>query len=134
MIIYIVLAFVVFAFVLAVYVFFKHGFVGGFSSKQLAYIRAHWVLIIDSFSHSPEHAILDADKLLSYALGCKGAVGSLGERLKRYGRLFSDLDSVWSAHKLRNRIAHELDGVSKGECKVALKNFKRALNDLGASL
>ena len=55
------------------------------------------------------HAIMDADKLLDKLLTHKGYSGSLGEKLKKSGSLFSDLNGVWAAHKLRNRLAHELD-------------------------
>ena len=106
----------------------------GFEPKELQYIKSHWIRIIDMFSGNPKGAILDADKLLDYALGKKGFEGHLGEKLKRAGGRFSDQNAVWSAHKLRNRIAHELDEIPMGEAKSALKNFKRALNDLGAKL
>ncbi|EKD64900.1 MAG: hypothetical protein ACD_50C00256G0002 [uncultured bacterium] len=49
--------------------------------------------------------------------------------------MFSDLNGVWFAHKLRNKIAHELDSrVSMGEAKRALAAFKRAFVDLGVKI
>ena len=71
---------------------------------------------------------------MDYALKKHGFEGSLGEKLKKAGPRFNDLNAVWSAHKLRNRIAHELSEINKEEAKRALKQFKRALNDLGAKL
>ena len=77
-------------------------------------------------------AILDADKLLDLALKKKGYEGSLGEKLKRAGKLFSKLDDVWAAHKFRNRVAHELQmTIHPGEGKKILGYFKRAFQDLG---
>jgi hypothetical protein len=103
-------------------------------SKELQYIRSHWVRIIDSFNSYPSQAIMDADKLLDYTLEKHGFTGTLGEKLKKAGPRFSDLDSVWRAHKLRNKFAHELSNVDNGAAKAALQNFKKALNDLGAKL
>ena len=31
----------------------------------------------------------------------------MGDKLRRAGKYIPDLDDVWRAHKLRNRIAHE---------------------------
>ncbi len=78
--------------------------------------------------------VLNADKLLDEALKCRGAKGaSFGERLKNSKELFSDLNGVWTAHKLRNQIAHESGvQVSYSQARTALQQFRRALKDLGA--
>ncbi len=105
-----------------------------FTSKELEYIKSHWIRIIDMFHSYPKEAVLDGDKLLDYALSKKGYEGSLGEKLKLSCRLFSDIDSVWSAHKVRNSIAHEMVEIGEKDLKVALHSYKKALNDLGAKL
>lgn len=84
--------------------------------------------------HANNMAIINADKLLDNALKEKGVRGNnMGERLKSSASLFSNLNSVWTAHKLRNRIAHE-DGVVVGDdqARRALNTFKSGLRDLGA--
>ncbi len=101
--------------------------------------RLDQALIRDSWqrlqSADPRHAILEADKLLDYALTSRGHTGTLGDKLKAAGKCFSDLNGIWAAHKLRNRLAHELDFYpSKSEITTALASFNRALNDLGAQL
>lgn len=106
-----------------------------FRPEELNYMRSHWIRILDSFDSHPREAVLDADKLIDYALMRQGFEGSLGEKLKKAGRRFSDLNGLWRAHKLRNEIAHELsDKLNKVEAKNALIQFKKALNDLGAKL
>ena len=133
--IYLVIAFFVFTVVLVVVVLIKNARRKTFSLREMEYIRSHWIRIIDTFGGNTVSAILDADKLLDYALGKKGyMIGSIGEKLKKAGPRFSDLNGVWRAHKFRNRLAHELTEVNKEEAKDALKQFKRALNDLGANL
>ncbi|OGL37459.1 hypothetical protein A3A68_01690 [Candidatus Saccharibacteria bacterium RIFCSPLOWO2_01_FULL_48_13] len=79
-------------------------------------------------------AIIDADKLLDEALKRRGFRGkSVGERLVAAQRVLSDNDSVWYAHKLRNRLVHEPGAkLNKKEARTALAGFKRGLSDLGA--
>lgn len=57
-------------------------------------------------------AVMEADKLLDYVLKSKRIKGdTLGERLKNAKHLFktSSYNRVWEAHKLRNRLAHEMN-------------------------
>jgi hypothetical protein len=79
-------------------------------------------------------AVIEADKLLDRALTEAGVPGNtLGERLKKNPNKFSEINSVWNAHKLRNYIAHEPDAdISYTQAKNAIDSFKQALKDLGA--
>lgn len=83
-----------------------------------------------------EVAVIGADKLFDQAMRESGWSGeNFGERLKNSGHKLpkNDLDGVWQAHKLRNRIAHETNvKVSYPQTKAALNGFKRGLKDLGA--
>lgn len=78
--------------------------------------------------------ILNADKLLDKALMERGRKGkTMGERLKSSGDLLSDRNAVWTAHKLRNQIAHEPNvAVRYEDARRALSSFKQALKDVGA--
>lgn len=79
--------------------------------------------------------IIKADKLLDKALCEIGAPGrTMGDRLKKVGKdKFTQLNSVWHAHKLRNEIAHEADfEPSYAQAQHALETYKQALQDLGA--
>lgn len=78
--------------------------------------------------------ILEADKLLDKALTELGIQGAgLGERLKKSGDMFTSINSVWHAHKLRNQIAHEENfSVNYNQAIRALTSFKQALKDVGA--
>jgi len=102
-----------------------------FSQKDLNFFKNEWRKIT-SISDG-KHAVLDADKLLNLVLKKKGYMGGVGEQLKKAAKVFTNVNDVWSAHKLRNRVAHELDvQVSSGEKQQALRSFERALRDLGA--
>jgi hypothetical protein len=79
-------------------------------------------------------SVLNADKLVGQALKERGIKGqTMGEKMKNANSIFSDSNGIWSAHKLRNRIAHEPDAsVTYDEARYALSHFRRALKDLGA--
>ncbi len=78
--------------------------------------------------------VLNADKLLGKALEELGVRGNtMGERMKTFGKGFSNQDQVWQAHKIRNKIAHESDvKLSLKQVRAVLKCFKQALKDVGA--
>ena len=79
-------------------------------------------------------SIIDADKLLDKAMVEMGIPGkTMGDRLKKSGSKFTNLNAVWRAHKLRNAIAHESDfEISYKQASNALTVYKQALKDLGA--
>lgn len=78
--------------------------------------------------------VINADKLLDKAMMEMGIPGkTMGDRLKKCGDRFTNLNGVWAAHKLRNAIAHEPDvEVSYRRAFNALAIYKQALKDLGA--
>ncbi len=79
-------------------------------------------------------SVIQADKLLDKALNEMGLPGkTMGERLKRVSDRFEKPNAVWSAHRIRNQIAHEHDfDVDYAQASRALAAFKQALKDLGA--
>ena len=79
-------------------------------------------------------AVINGDKLLDKAMIEIGIPGkTMGDRLKRGGGRFTDLNAVWRAHKLRNAIAHETDlEIGYKQAANALTVYKQALKDLGA--
>lgn len=92
----------------------------------------HWEAIAKNDNY--EAAVIKADSLLEEALknaGIKG--GTTGERLNNAAGFLRDVNGAWSAHKLRNKIAHEADANPTAiECQKALRQYKKALKDLGA--
>ncbi|HSX47966.1 MAG TPA: hypothetical protein VLF41_00445 [Candidatus Nanoarchaeia archaeon] len=81
-----------------------------------------------------KNAIMEADKLLDYAMKGSGFRGeTMGERLKSpASSRFSDLNAIWRAHKLRNHFAHEVGAdLVASQAHEALRDFERALRDLG---
>ncbi len=99
--------------------------------------QADWLTIESSIGDgtgSWQLAVLNADKLLDRALKERGFKGqTMGERMASASRSFSKCDTVWAAHKLRNRIAHEENvKLSANITRQALVGIKQGLKDLGA--
>ena len=100
--------------------------------------RTRWLTIEHSLKRdevgSYHMSILNADSLLDKALQEKGVQGAtMGERMKQLQKTWSNANNVWSAHKIRNQIAHEPDAkISYDNARRALASFKQALKDVGA--
>ncbi|HSX17598.1 MAG TPA: hypothetical protein VLH86_05880 [Patescibacteria group bacterium] len=79
-------------------------------------------------------AIVNADKLLDVALKKRHFKGSsMGERLVKAQRLFTDNDNLWFGHKLRNKIdADPTVKLKEAEVKQALMGIRQGLKDIGA--
>ncbi len=104
----------------------------GLSAAEKNRYKRHWEKIK---ALEIKQAVIEADKLLDELLTKKGYKGSLGDKLKKAGPAFTNVNDVWSAHKLRNRLAHELDvKIGDNEGKAALRSFEKAYRDLGLHL
>lgn len=119
------------AFLLVLFVFIRNKH-RGLSDKDQRFFIVKWQEISDIAQKEPRTCILEADKLLDHLLSKKGYGGSLGDKLKKAETLFTDLNGVWYAHKMRNRVAHEINfTVSSSDASKALSFFRRAMRDLG---
>ncbi len=68
--------------------------------------------VLDHWKHAKSHQdahrmLLEADAVVAELLQLIGFPGSMGDKLKKGSTYLPDVDAVWRAHKLRNRIAHE---------------------------
>ncbi|MEO6109866.1 MAG: hypothetical protein ABIP50_02555 [Candidatus Saccharimonadales bacterium] len=100
--------------------------------------RSRWLSIETSLkkdeTSSYPMSVMNADKLLDQALQDRGVNGkTMAEKMKQMQTKWSNANNVWSAHKLRNRIAHEPDvRIDYDGARRALAAFKQALKDVGA--
>lgn len=79
-------------------------------------------------------ALLEADKVLEEALRLNGFQGeTLGDRLKSAKpEDLPNLEQIWEAHKLRNRLVHETDfKLNRDLAERALTAYEQAFKDLG---
>lgn len=106
-----------------------------YSKREQEFFRSQWQRVEETIEKDPKQAILEADKLIDKALALKGYQGSLGEKLKKAGTLFSDVNALWSAHKHRNKIAHEIGYTpSQEDTRRSVYAYKKALENLQLTL
>lgn len=102
------------------------------------YYRSQWLSIESQLKREEPHSytvcILNADKLLDKALRERGVKGeTMGERMKSYQDKWSNAQTVWTAHKIRNKLAHETDvSMDYDQARRALAAFRQGLKDVGA--
>jgi len=100
-------------------------------------IREKWhgvsLMIKEGGPVNYRQAIMEADKLVDMVLKSKVEGDTMGERLKNAKNIFTrhTYDQLWTAHKIRNKVAHEADfeGLSS-DAKLAIRNFEKALKEL----
>ncbi|MCE7936591.1 hypothetical protein DYH10_02275 [Candidatus Saccharibacteria bacterium CPR2] len=107
------------------------------SKLDRAYFKKRWQKICDTYKveeTGPTIAVIEADKLFDQALKNAGYAGeTTGDRLKSAGKSLRSINTVWDAHKLRNKLVHETEiKLKKNDAKNALKSFYRALREIGA--
>ncbi|MBU0457900.1 hypothetical protein KJ652_06240 [Patescibacteria group bacterium] len=79
----------------------------------------------------PVRKIMEADAILDKALSRLGYLGTMGEKLKKAGPRFSNLQDIWDAHKLRNRLSHEPgSAVSFKDAERAVRVIERGIKGL----
>lgn len=83
-----------------------------------------------------KNALIEADKLLDYVMIAKGFSGeTMGDRLKNDGHKFNNLNDIWSAHKLRNQIVHEVEhDIVASQVRLAITTLGAAINQLGVNI
>lgn len=110
----------------------------GLNESDKHQVKETWANIEATLQEDNESAyarvIVEADKLLDFALKQRGVPGeAMGERLRNGKRFLKSIDGVWQAHKLRNQLAHDMGTkLNRNEVERALKWFKQGLKELGA--
>lgn len=82
-----------------------------------------------------EKALFEADKVLDRAMQVIGVSGdTMGERLKSCEIKYepSLYNDIWTAHKMRNHLAHEVGAsLNESEIRQAIDVLRRAVQALG---
>lgn len=100
------------------------------------YYSARWGKVEETFALGESGmrlAVIDGDKLVDHALKKSRVAGeTMGDRLKNVNYL-KNIDNLWTAHKLRNKLVHAPDSKpKKNEMKNALSAYRKTLKELGA--
>lgn len=116
------------AFIVLVFILFgiKRLFRKKLSSGAARRIRKQWAHVANV--DDPARKVLEAEKVLDGVFRELGYEGTFGEKLKKIGPLLQNKQAVWDAHKLRNRIAHEVGiSISEKEAGRAVKAFEKSI-------
>jgi len=96
-----------------------------------------WEAILSKLEKDDENsyklAVIEADKMFDDLLKKIGYKGEdMGARLKQITTAqLANLDELWQAHKVRNRIVHEPDfPLTLSQAKQAVEIYQRAMEDL----
>lgn len=108
----------------------------GVDAVQAERLAAHWASVEAHLMQGRwSQAVAEADKQLDAGLRIAGVKGStMGERLKSAKGRFDQAryNQIWEAHKLRNRLAHELGAsAAESQARQAVEVFRQALRTLG---
>lgn len=105
-------------------------------ADSLEKIKQQWAeiekLVEQNSPLSWKMAVLEADKILDYALKSLGLPGKdMGERVRAAGFQYPEIRRVWPAHQVRNRLVHETDyTLDRRTAKESMEKFKQALKML----
>lgn len=102
-------------------------------------INARWDEVTRHINSTREaewkFAVIEADKIVDETLKNAGFSGeTLGERLMNIDRSqLETLEDLWAAHKIRNRLAHDLNYFLRyAEAKRAVDLYEKTLRELQA--
>lgn len=100
-------------------------------------MRKKWDKLLERIKFGNERdlrlAIVEADNLIDEILIQHNHPGKdMGERLKSiHPNEIENINDLWEAHKIRNRIAHESDfHISAGEARKVIEIYHKTLKDL----
>ncbi|MBU1255438.1 hypothetical protein KKE74_01480 [Patescibacteria group bacterium] len=98
-----------------------------------------WQIVLDKLESvekdSYKMAVIEADKIFDDIIKRIGYKGDdMGERLKQINPAqIANIDEIWQAHKLRNRLVHEPGfQINQFQAKRSIEIYQRAMEDLGA--
>lgn len=70
------------------------------------------------------------DMILHHILKDYGYSGTVGDQLKAKPRMITNIDTFWSLHKLRNKLAHDMETVSPGLLERKADEFEKIILNL----
>jgi len=65
------------------------------------------------------------DNILHHILKEYGYQGTLGDQLKAKPLIIDNLDTIWNLHKLRNRLAHDMEAISASVLENKSREFEK---------
>lgn len=122
---YIFLAIIILILLVGVFVTFRFSGKKNLSKSQKTYYKQE----IQKTSTLPslQEQILQYDKILNHILKDYGYNGTVGDQLKAKPRIINNLNTIWSLHKLRNKLAHDMEPVSVDLLDKKAQEFEKEI-------
>lgn len=74
---------------------------------------------------SPSERIMRYDMIMHHILKDYGYSGNVGDQLKAKPRMINNLNVIWSLHKLRNKLAHDMEPISVDLLEKKAQEFEK---------
>ncbi len=122
---YIFLAIIILILLVGVFLTFRFSGKLNLSKSQKTYYKQE----IQKTSTLPslQEQILQYDKILNHILRDYGYSGTVGDQLKAKPRMMKNLNTIWSLHKLRNKLAHDMEPVSVDLLDKKAREFEKEI-------
>lgn len=88
------------------------------------------IKIASSNDNSFSEQIISFDKIYHTILKELGYIWTFWEILKQKPYFIDDIDKIWKLHKLRNKLAHELDNIPQTTLRKSALEYKNEVNNL----
>ena len=116
-------AFLILAACLVIYVFLRQTSRSKLPRAVIKRVKSEWDHV--KSIEEPAARLMEAEKVADGLLSALDYQGTFAEKLISTGPRFTNIESVWSAHKLRNRIAHEPGmKITEKDADQAVKAFE----------
>lgn len=79
---------------------------------------------------SPSEHIMKYDIVLHNVLKDAGYTGTVGDQLKKKPIMIKNLDTIWNLHKLRNKLAHDMDTINPSLLEKKSDEFNKELKKI----
>ena len=95
--------------------------------QQKTHLRHAWNAAIEI--KDPSLRVMEAEKVCDAVFKALGYTGTFAEKLNQAGPRLEHVDAIWNAHRLRNKIAHEVHvRVSAAQSDRALQVFAQIVH------
>ena len=122
---YIFLTVIILILLVGVFLIFRFSGKKGLRKDKKDYYRKEIQKV--SILPSPTERIMRYDMILHHILKDYGYSGTVGDQLKAKPRMIVNLNAVWSLHKLRNKLAHDMEPVSTDLLERKAEEFEKEI-------
>jgi len=122
---YIFLAIVILILLIGVFLTFRFSEVKHLKKDKKSYYEKEIQKVSDLLS--PSEKIMRYDMIMHHILKDYSYSGTVGDQLKAKPRMMNNLNVIWSLHKLRNKLAHDMEPISADLLEEKAREFEKEI-------